>query len=901
MNWRRLTTFTTFNKRAQADRELQQELESFIEITADQYVAQGMDPDEARRSARLKLGNPTRIREEVYEMNTAALVDSTVRDLRHSLRMLRMNPAFAVTAILTLALGIGATTSIFSVVDGVMIKPLPYPDPEAVVRVGHSALFGTVRTNNFPFAPQWLGTYAEHNQTFHELGMWRPGVAAVTGLGNPEQANTLLVTQGFLPALGVQPAFGRWFSRTDDQPGTPETVILSSGYWQRRFGGDPAVVGRVITVDSRPREVIGVMPARFSFPGFLSRGPSADLILPLQLNLAEPVLADWGYAALARLEPGVTVARANADVARMLPIFTQKYGGTGVNSLNSLHLLPAVRPLKDDVVGDVGGVLWVLLGGIGIVLLIACANVANLLLVRSEGRGQEFAVRAALGAGWGRIARALVVESLTLSLAGALIGIGLAYGGLQILLAYGPANLPRLNEIAIDAPVLAFATATSIVSGLLFALVPIVKLIGSRFASNLPEFLRGGGRWASAGRSQHRSQNTLVVVQVALALVLLVSSGLMIRTFQNMRSVQPGFTDPATIQTFRITIGATQVPEPERVTRLQTDILRRLETIPGVTSAAFVNSVPMDISMQAIAPAEGHDYGNQLPIPRTIKFISPGLFRTLGTSLVAGRDLSWVEMYEQRNVTLVSESLAREEWGSAANALGKRMHIGIRGPWQQVVGVVGDIYDDGADKKPSAIVYWPARMQEFMTGPPTVPRSVAFAIRSSRTSTGSFIRDIRQAVLAVNPDLPMAQVRPLREVYDQSMARTSMTLVMLGIAGAMALLLGIVGIYGVLAYAVAQRQREVGIRLALGAQPRAVKRMFVYRGMMISGVGIAIGAAAAAVLTRSMSSLLFGVTPVDAPTFAAAAGVLVVAALTASYIPARRAAAVDPVETLRGQ
>jgi len=892
MNWRR------FINRAREDDELRRELESFIEITAEQYAAQGMEPDEARRAARRKLGNPTRIREEVYEMNTATFLESTARDLRHSIRMLRLNPAFAVTAILTLALGIGATTAIFSLVDGVLIKPLPYPEPDAVVRVGHSALFGTVRTNNFPFAPQWLGTYAEHNRSFHELGMWRPGVAAVTGLGNPEQANTLSVTQGFLPALGIQPALGRWFSRTDDQPGTRETVMLSSGYWQSRFGGDPGVVGRVITIDSRRREVIGVMPARFSFAGFLSQGSSADLILPLQLSLTEPILADWGYTALARLKPGVTVAQANADVVRMLPIFTDRYAG---KNLDSLHLLPAVRPLKEDVVGDVGSVLWVLLGGIGIVLLIACANVANLLLVRSEGRGQEFAIRAALGSGWGNIARALVVESLTLSLAGSVIGIGLAYGALRILLASGSANLPRLNEITIDVRVLAFALAMSIASGLLFALVPIAKLMGSRFASSLPEFLRGGGRWASAGKSQHRSQNTLVVVQVALALVLLVSSGLMIRTFQNMRSVQPGFTDPATIQTFRISIGTAQVPEPLRVTQTQTDILRRLEAIPGVTSAAFVSNVPMEPTMSAIAPAEGRDYGHQLPMPRTIKFVSPGLFKTLGTPIVAGRDLTWVEISEQRNVTLVSESLARDEWHSAANAIGKRIQVGIMGPWQEVVGVVADIYDDGADKKPSAIVYWPARLQQFMGGPPSVPRSMEFAIRSSRTSTESFIHEIRQAVSAVNADLPIAQVRPLSEVYDQSMARTSLTLVMLGIAGAMALLLGIVGIYGVLAYAVAQRQREVGIRLALGAEPGAVKRMFVSQGMMIAGIGIAVGAAVAAGLTRSMSSLLFGVTPVDAATFAAAAGVLVVAALAASYIPARRAAAVDPVETLRAQ
>jgi predicted permease len=888
MNWRR------FTNRTQADEELRQELESFIDITAEQYVAQGMGPEEARRAARRKLGNPTRIREDVYEMNTALFLESMVRDFRHSARMLRFNPAFAVTAILTLALGIGATTAIFSVVNGVLIKPLAYPEPDAVVRVGHSALFGTTRSGNFPFSPQWLATYAENNRTFKEFGMWRPGLAAVSGTGGPEQADTLVVTQGILPALGVQPELGRWFTRADDQPGAPETVILGSGYWRRRFGGDRGVVGRVMTIDSRAREVIGVMPARFSL-----QGPPPDLILPLQPNLVQPP-PEWGYLAIARLKRDVTLEQANADVARMLPIFSQKYGGTGVNSLDSLHLLPAVRPLKEDVVGNVGQVLWVLLGSISIVLLIACANVANLLLVRAEGRGQEFAVRTALGAGWGNIARALIVESLTLSLAGALIGIGLAYGGLQVLLAYGPANLPRLNEITIDFPVLLFAVGTSVVSGLLFGLVPIAKLVRRKFALNLPEFLRGAGR-TSAGRGQQRSQNALVVVQVALALVLLVSSGLMIRTFQNLRTVQPGFMDPATLQTFRITLTSAQVPDPQRVTRTQIDVLERLAAIPGVTSAAFVSNVPMEPSNNAISPIEGKDYGGRLPIPRTIKSISPGLFRTLGTPLVAGRDLNWVEIHEQRNVTLVSETLAREEWGSAAAAIGKRMHVGISGPWQEVVGVVADIYDDGADKKPSAIVYWPARLQDFMGVPPSVPRSVAFVLRSSRTSTESFLRDIRQAVSAVNSDVPLSQVRPLREVYDRSMARTSMTLVMLGIAGAMALLLGIVGIYGVLAYAVAQRQREVGIRLALGAQPRAVKRMFVYRGMMLSGVGIALGAAAAAGLTRSMSSLLFGVTPVDAVTFAAAAGVLVVAALAASYIPARRAAAVDPVETLRGQ
>lgn len=890
MNWRR------FFRRTQADAEQQQELESYIEIATEEYIAQGMGADEARRAARHKLGNLTRIREEVFEMNTAMFIEGALQELRHAGRMLRRSPTFSLTAILTLALGIGATTAIFSVVNGVLIKPLSYPESEALATVGVSAVFGNVPTRNFPLAPGIFGVDATNSQTFQEFGLWRDGQATISGSGGPEQVDTLLVTQSLLPTLGIQPALGRWFSRDDDQPGTPETVILGNAYWQRRFGGDPKVIGRVLTIDSRAREVIGVMPGRFTPPG-----SHIDLILPLRLNLAQSA-QDFNYRGIARLKPEVTLAQANADVGRMLQIWKRKENRA---SLEALRLGPAARPLKEDVVGDVGGVLWVLLGGIGILLVISCANVANLLLVRAEGGGQELAVRTALGAGWGHITRALMVESLTLSLAGGVIGIGLAYGGLRILLALGPANLPRLNEIAIDLPVLAFALATSVLSGLLFGLVPIAKLAGPKFALQLPEFVRGGGRWASAGKSQHRSQNALVVVQVALALVMLVSSGLMIRTFQNMRNVEPGFSDPATIQTVRISITPAQVAEPERLTRVQGEILQRLAAIPGVTSAAFVNLLPMDVlggggTTAAPTAVEGKDYGPRGIPARRIKFISPGLLQTLGTPLLAGRDVAWTEIYDQRNVALVSDTFARQEWGSVSSAIGKRIRLGTNGAWQEVIGVVADVRDDGVDKQAPDSVYWPAREQAFINAP-FVPRAVAFVMRSNRTGTEGLLRDIRQAVSTVNSDLPVFQVRSLGEVYEASMARTSFSLVMLAIAGAMALLLGVVGIYGVLAYAAIQRRREVGIRLALGAQPGAVKGMFVYQGMVLACIGIALGAAVAAGSTRFMSSLLFGVTPLDTATYTVAAGVLMVAALAASYIPARRAAAVDPVETLRGQ
>jgi predicted permease len=829
-------------------------------------------------------------------MTINGFLDSVGRDLRHTLRGLRRQTVFTLAAVLTLALGIGATTAIFSVVNAVVIKPLPYPESEAVVTVTHSAVFGNVRGNGFPFSPQMLEIYATNGQAFEELGMYRPGQAAITGLGDPEQANTLLVTAGTLWALNVQPALGRWFSRDDDQPGAAETAILSDAYWQRRFGGDPSVIGRTITVDGRPREVIGVMPARFTLVEL-----PMDLILPMRLNLAQPP-PDFCCSALARLKPGITVADGNADVDRMLPVYLERYmRPAGGAQADALQLRAAVRPLKEDVVRNVGQILWVLLGSISILLLIACANVANLVLIRAETRATELALRTALGAGRGRLARGLIVESLTLSLIGGLIGVGIAYGGLRALLAFPPTNLPRLNEITIDLPVLGFAFGVSVLSGLLFALVPILRVAGQRLA-NLAAFLRGGGRWASAGKNQYRSQNALVVVQVALALVLLVSSGLMIRSFQNLRSVEPGFTEPASVQTVRLSLPGSM--EPERVVRTQEQILQRLAAMPGVTSAAYTTALPMEAASDVIVAPDNETYeSGELPPTRRVMGISPGLLQTLGTPLLAGRDFDWAELRDQRNVALVSESFARESWNSVEGALGKRIRVGTDGGWQEVVGVVADVFHNGVDQQAPPTVYWPARAHPFVAGGTFVPLSVAFALRSERTATESMIADIRRAVAEVTPDLAIAQIGTLAQVYRDhpSMARSSFSLALLGIAGAMALLLSIVGIYGVLAYAVMQRQREVGIRVALGAAPHTVKRMFVYRGMILAGIGIVFGAVAAVGLTRLMSSLLFGVTPVDAATFVAAAAFLAAAALFASYIPARRAATIDPMETLRAE
>ena len=824
-------------------------------------------------------------------MKLNALLDSVGRDLRQTLRGLRRRPTFTLAVVLTLALGVGATTAVFTVVDGVVIKPLPYPESEAVVTVMPSALIGNVR-NDFSFDPQMLEILAANGRSFEELGTYRSGQSAITGLGNPEQANTLLVTAGTLWALKVQPTLGRWFSRDDDQPGAVETAILSEGYWHRRFGGDPNVIGRTITVDGRPREVIGVMPARFTL-----RGLPMDLILPERFNMAQPP-ANFCCTGLARLKPGITVVDANADVDRMLPIYLERYMRPNFAGADALQLKAAVRLLKADVVGNVGERLWVLLGSISFLLLIACANVANLLLVRAETRANELALRTSLGAGPGRLARVLLVESVTLSLIGGLIGVAFAYGGLRALRAFPPANLPRLNEIALDLPVLGFALGVSVVAGLLFGLVPILRIARQRL-SNV------GGRWASAGKHQYRSQNVLVVIQVALALVLLVSSGLMIRTFQNLRSVAPGFSDPETVQTVRLSMQGTGATGITTLAHMSELILERLTAIPGVTSAAYTGSLPMEPATNMIVAAEGAIYPSEkLPPSRRIGWISPGLLRTLGTPLLAGRDFDWTEVREQRDVAMVSASFARESWNSVEAAVGKRIDVGNDGSWQEVIGVVADVYDAGVDRPAPPTVYWPARDQTLMTNLGIyLPASITFALRSTRTGTESMLADIRRAVAQVAPDLPIARVGTLEQTYrgHPSMARSAFSLALLAIAGATALLLSIVGIYGVLAYAVTQRRREVGIRVALGAAPRTVKRMFVRRGMILSGIGIVSGSVAAAGLTRLMSSLLFGVTPLDAPTYAAAAAFLAGAALCASYIPARRAATIDPMETLRAE
>jgi len=804
---------------------------------------------------------------------------------------------FTAIALVTLALGIGATTAIFSVVEGVLIKPLPYPQAESLFGVWHVAPGIKGVNDAMDCTASMYFTYREENRTFQDFGVYQSLGATVTGLAEPDVVPTLVVTYGTLQALGVQPKFGRWFSQADDTPGSPETVILTYGYWQRRFGGDPSVIGRILTIDQHPHTVIGVMPAGFDFRN------KPDLILPQRFERDKLFLGGFSYDGIARLKPGVTLQQANADQARMLAIWLKAWPappGFPRAVFEGARFGPKLQPLKQEVVGNIGTVLWVLMGTIGLVLLIACANVANLLLVRAESRQHEMAIRAALGAGWRAIAREMLLESAVLGILGGALGLGLAYGAIRILIAKGPQTLPRLSEIGIDPVVLGFSLIVSLLAGLLFGLIPVLKYAAPEVATAL----RGVGRSFSHGREHHRARNTLVVGQVALALLLLVGAGLMIRTFQALRNVEPGFTRPEEVQLLRILIYPEQVKDPEQVMRMQNQMVDKLASIPGVTSVAFAEDAPLE-GLHGFNPiyAEDKTYrAGQLPPLRQFRSITPGFFKTTGTPLIAGRDLTWTDLYDKRRVAIVSENLAREQWGGASAALGKRIRSGYNDDaWREIVGVAADVYDAGPQEKPPAFAYWPAMKDRFGDEAVSVTRFGAFVVRTKRAATESFLNEARQAIWSVDANLPVFRVRTLKDLYDQSMARTSFTLVMLAIAGGMALLLGIVGIYGVIAYAVSQRTREVGIRVALGAQASELRQMFVRQGLVLAGIGAALGMIAAAGLTRLMASLLFGITALDPLTYAVVPVFLLAAAALASYIPARRATTVDPVEALRAE
>ncbi|HVN19191.1 MAG TPA: ABC transporter permease [Dongiaceae bacterium] len=881
--------------------DLDEEIRSHIDMLIEENIHAGMSRQQAEQAARREMGGGlTPVRDRVREVRAGNWLYSLFSDCRFALRQFRKSPAFTAIAVLTLALGIGANAAVFSVVNRVLLHPLPYPDSDQLIALsldapgaGGLASF----SSGLELSPSMYVTFSDHNQTFQSMGIWTSGKANVTGVAQPEEVRTELISDGVLETLDVPALLGRWFSNADQDPRGGKAIMLSYGYWQRRFGGDPAIIGRTLQVDAQTHEIVGVMPR-----GFRMVDQDFDLLIPLRVDRLHQKLAPFGYTGIARLKTGVSLAQANADVARLIPLWMDSWSngpGTNPHYYERWRISPNFRSLKQQVIGNISSVLWVVMSTIGVVLLIACTNIANLLLVRAESRHLELSIRTSLGASRARIARQLLLESLVVSLIGGILAMGIAYAVLTLLVAAGPAGLPRLSEITFDARSLGFTFMLSVFSGLFFGAIPVWKYT----RGGASKLMGGASGRATANRERQRSRNVLVIAQVAMALVLLVSAVLMIRTFAALRNVEPGFSGPANVQTMRISIPDTLISDPGLVTRTQNSIADQIAAIPGVGGVGFTSAVPMegfDPNWDELR-VEGKSYEGGEPPLRMFNYVSPGYFNAIGTRIVAGRDFTWTDIYGLRPMVIVSEGFARESWGSAAAAVGKRVRQFSSMPWQEVIGVVEDVHVHGVDKDAPPIIYWTAMLNDPYTATPAIdgPNSVTFAIRSTRAGEQGFIGELQRAVWSVNSDLPLASIRTMQDIYSQSLARTSFTLVMLAIAGCMGLALSIIGIYGVISYAVAQRTREIGIRLALGAQKHELRWMFVRGALVLAALGVAIGLVAASVLVQWMKTLLYGVSPLDPWTFVVVPLVLTAAAALAGHIPARRASALDPVVALR--
>jgi predicted permease len=738
--------------------------------------------------------------------------------------------------------------------------------------------------------------FREEGRVFQEIGIYTETDTDrdvnVTSFLEPERVHALQVSDGVLALLGIPAMLGRVFSKADDSPSAAPTVILTYSYWQRKFAANSSVIGQSLIVDGVSRNIIGVMPREFRFLD----SQNLALILPLQLERNPTFQGNFSYFGVARLKEETTLVQAGADVARMLPIMYREFppaSGMAANVFERLRLSPALAPLKQEVIGNVTMVLWVLMAAVGTVLLIACANVANLLLVRTAGREQELTLRAAIGASRSRIAAQLLCENSVLGLLGAAMGLALSWAALCILVRFAPAGLPRVADIAIDARALLFTLVTALLTSLLFGLIAVFG--HASISAGIPSSARN----LTGSRQHYRVQATLVAWQVALALVLLVCSGLMIRTFFLLSRVNPGYV-PAGVETFRVSISSSDLSENEAVVRLEQRILDKISAIGDVSSVAFGSSVPMDGNRAPQDNVVAADLENQeQPVPpiRRDMFVSPGYFQTLRIRLLAGRDFSWTETYNKAPVALISESFAREYWQTPSDALGKRIRPGWSPEWREIVGVVEDVRTEAVQTPPSSTVYWPV-FANARSGT-RVSRFVTFAVRSPLAGSDDLVMQLRQAVSSCMSTVPLASVETLNYFLTRSMARTSFTLVMLALAGGTALLLGTVGLYGAISYSVSRRTREIGVRMALGAQPKDVLTLIVVRAMAIVFAGLTLGVAASLVLIRLMSSMLYGVRSGDPLTYMLVVLLLGTVTLGACYLPARRAVRLGPMLALR--
>ncbi|HLK34774.1 MAG TPA: ABC transporter permease [Terriglobales bacterium] len=877
------------------EQELQEELDGYLQDAAEDKMGAGMAEGEARRAARVELGSAEAVKEEVRSVGWENRLETCGQDVRYALRMLRKNPGFTIIAILTLALGIGANASLFSIVNTVLLQPLPFKNPSRLMMLYEG--LPQIGSPKIPFSTPDFTMVRRGQKSFDSVGAMQDKEFELSGGGEPDRIIGARVSASIFPMLGVAPALGRFFRPEEDAPGQ-NVAVLSYGLWQRRYGGRPDIVGETIDLDRQPYTVIGVMPKHFVLP---LPGPQANFLpaalwVPMAFTPAE--LQGWGLrydlSVLARLRPGVSLQQARSDGQALGTAIESQYPPDVLKDFYGARLLVPVFPWRQEVTGPVRPLLLVLMVAVGLVLLIACANVATLLVSRAAARKREIAVRRALGATRSRLLRQLLTESLLLALLGGGLGLLLAYWSKNTLLALAPADIPLPQNVGFSGGVLLFVLGISCLTALLFGLAPAWHTAGGELQPGLQE----SGRGRTAGRSHHRLQNTFVAVEFGLSLVLLIGAGLLIRSFAKLLHTGLGF-QPDHVLTMEVPLPAHAYPQASQIRNLYQGLVEEVPNLPGVKEAGIADDLPQRAAVFHTLELEGRPQVGKPPAV-TETWVLGNYFQTMRIPLVAGRFFNRQDGPDSPPVVIISQAMAKKYW-PGQNPIGKRLRHEENQPWITVVGVVGDVSDGPGTQQPRPHIYLPfLQLSDTLTADNIVgvARSMNLAVRT-QTDPASLTSEVVAKVHSLDPDLAVANIAPMPQLVSSLLAGPRFNTTLLGLFAGFALFLSAIGIYGVLAYAVAQQRHEIGIRMALGARPRHVLRFVLAWGTRLACVGTVCGIVAALALTRLMKGLLYGVGATDPLTFAAVTLLLLLVALFASYLPARRATKVDPMIALR--
>jgi putative ABC transport system permease protein len=869
-------SFPIFRRR---ERELDEEIASHLAMDTADRVARGESPASAAASARRTLGSEALVKEVTRAQWGWSSLGRFRQDARYGLRLLRRSPGFAAVAIVTLALGIGASAAILSVVDAILVRPLPYQDPERLVVLLH-------RGEN-PVSPANFLDWKAQSRSFENMGaaeFWTPNL---TGGDSPEKLWAIRMTADLFPILGVRPALGRYFLSQETAPGADRVVVLGDGIWKSRFAADPEIVGRTVTLDGEPYTVVGVMPPGFRFAPFWAT--QAQVWAPLDLSRRASSREGSSLRLFARLKDGASLAAARREVSGLTARLEREFPGTNREV--------TVTPLLEKVVGDVRPALLVLLAAVGLVLLIACANIANMLLARSSTRRREVALRAALGASRGRTIRQLLTESLVLGLAGGIAGTALGAWALRLLVSFAPAGIPRMAEVRLDPRILVATFAVALLSAVAFGLAPALQTSSVHLQGALQEGSRSG-----SGREGGRLRRLFVAAEVSIAIVLLIGAGLMARTFQALRALDPGW-NPEGVVTLEISVAGTRHAAAEARPPLYREILERLSAVPGVSAAGAINHIPISGDVWGFPYAVE---GRPMPLPgdspvAVYRAVLPGYFATMRLPIVRGRDVAWSDEAGGPGVVLVNEHLAARQW-PGEDPLGRRIRLDESSEsWLTVVGVVKNAVRSDWSAPPGDEFYLAALQTKILMSSPNSWASYLTYVVRTEGDPAALAPSLRATIRSIDRTLPVSEVQTMKAIVAHANGRTRFQTLLLAAFAAAAALLAAIGIYGVMSYAVSLRTREIGVRMALGADPRSVRRLVVGEGMAVAAAGAAAGLVAAFLLTRLMAGLLYGVRASDPVTYAGVAAALLAIALAACWIPARRASRIDPMRALRAE